>query len=327
MQYLSFGSYVFFVFSGIKSSFYLQKRGWVQTVMELISPLLMMSLIVWGWSKSVEEHFVMEFPVSVTPPIFRDEYLTPRSLLEFCPPQKLLSIQVRIFLGSRSSSNLLFSLNIKFEKFIKLFWVPEKVCVIIFFQLHMYLGRRGLELNLDHAKSFIELSEELSIWWVGLMLLQDLKWDELALAMTLIKEADFMNHTNWMSEMNSTSNMTIDDFLKKEEIFTSAIPLSPVLLSLALKCMDTGTQVSNALTSFSHYRGPLPIPTFDGFVALHKLIRKVLGMSFLEIPFQYLLNVRWCFSCAANLFIYLFFPFLFLLLIEFCHTTIQLVVC
>jgi hypothetical protein len=191
----------------------------------------------------------------------------------------------------------------------------------------MYLGRRGLELNLDHAKSFIELSEELSIWWVGLMLLQDLKWDELALAMTLIKEADFMNHTNWMSEMNSTSNMTIDDFLKKEEIFTSAIPLSPVLLSLALKCMDTGTQVSNALTSFSHYRGPLPIPTFDGFVALHKLIRKVLGMSFLEIPFQYLLNVRWCFSCAANLFIYLFFPFLFLLLIEFCHTTIQLVVC
>jgi hypothetical protein len=40
--------------------------------------------------------------------------------------------------------------------------------------------------------------------------------------------------------------------------------------------MDTGTQVSNALTSFSHYRGPLPIPTFDGFVALHKLIRKVL---------------------------------------------------
>jgi hypothetical protein len=66
--------------------------------MELISPLLMMSLIVWGWSKSVEENFFMEFPVNVTPPIFRDEYLTPRSLLEFCPPQKLLSIQVRNFL-------------------------------------------------------------------------------------------------------------------------------------------------------------------------------------------------------------------------------------
>jgi hypothetical protein len=185
------------VFSGIKSSFYLQKRGWVQTVMELISPLLMMSLIVWGWSKSVEEHFFMEFPVNVTLPVFRDEYLTPRSLLEFCPPQKLLSIQ-------------------------------------------------------------------------------DLKWDELALAMALIKEADFMNNTNWMSEMNSTSNMTIDEFLKKEEIFTSAIPLSPVLLSLALKCMDTGTQVSNALNTFSQYHGPLPIPTFDGFVALHKLIQKVL---------------------------------------------------
>ncbi|CAM6001577.1 unnamed protein product [Sphagnum balticum] len=174
-----------------------KKRGWVQTVMELISPLLMMSLIVWGWSKSVEEHFFMEFPVNVTLPVFRDEYLTPRSLLEFCPPQKLLSIQ-------------------------------------------------------------------------------DLKWDELALAMALIKEADFMNNTNWMSEMNSTSNMTIDEFLKKEEMFTSAIPLSPVLLSLALKCMDTGTQVSNALKTFSQYRGPLPIPTFDGFVALHKLIQKVL---------------------------------------------------
>jgi hypothetical protein len=66
--------------------------------MELISPLLMMSLIVWGWSKSVEENFFMEFPVNVTLPVFRDEYLTPRGLLEFCPPQKLLSIQVRNFL-------------------------------------------------------------------------------------------------------------------------------------------------------------------------------------------------------------------------------------
>ncbi len=145
------------------------------------------------------------------------------------------------------------------------------------------------------------------------MLLQDLKWDELALAMALIKEADFMNNTNWMSEMNSTSNMTIDDFLKKEEIFTSAIPLSPVLLSLALKCMDTGTQVSNALNTFSQYHGPLPIPTFDGFVALHKLIQKVLGMLFLEIPFQYVLNVRWCFSCTAKkLNCFFWFPFLFL---------------
>lgn len=106
--------------------------------------------------------------------------------------------------------------------------------------------------------------------------------------------------------------MTIDDFLKKEEILTSAIPLSPVLLSLALKCMDTGTQVSNALNTFSQYHGPLPIPTFDGFVALHKLIQKVLGMLFLEIPFQYVLNVRWCFSCTAKkLNCFFWFPFLF----------------
>ncbi len=145
------------------------------------------------------------------------------------------------------------------------------------------------------------------------MLLQDLKWDELALAMALIKEADFMNHTNWMSEMNSTSNMTMDEILKKEEIFTSSIPLSPVLLSLALKCMDTGAQVSNALRTFSQYRGPLPIPTFDSFVALHKLIRKVLGTLFLEIPFQYVLNARWCFSCAAKkINCFFLFPFLFL---------------
>jgi hypothetical protein len=197
-----------------------------------------------------------------------------------------------------------------------------------FFSITHVSWRRELELNLDHAKSFIELLEELSIWWVGLMLLQDLKWDELALAMALIKEADFMNHTNWMSEMNSTSNMTMDEFLKKEEIFTSAIPLSPVLLSLALKCMDTGTQVSNALQIFSQYHGPLPIPTFDGFVALHKLIRKVLGMLFLEIPFQYVLNLRCCFSCAAKKINYFFcFLFFFFLLIKFCHTTIQLVVC
>jgi hypothetical protein len=76
--------------------------------MELISPLLMMSLIVWGWSKSVEEHFFMEFPVNVTLPVFRDEYLTPRSLLEFCPPQKLLSIQVRNFFGVKIFIKLVF---------------------------------------------------------------------------------------------------------------------------------------------------------------------------------------------------------------------------
>jgi hypothetical protein len=40
------------------------------------------------------------------------------------------------------------------------------------------------------------------------------------------------------------------------------------------------------------------------------------------------LNVRWCFPCAAKK-VNCFFCFLFFFfsLIEFCHTTVQLVVC
>lgn len=76
------------------SSCRLQKRGWGQTLMELISPLLMMSLVVWGWWKSTEVHYGLEFPVNSTIPLFKalkNEYGTAQSLLQICPPERLLA--------------------------------------------------------------------------------------------------------------------------------------------------------------------------------------------------------------------------------------------
>ena len=66
--------------------------------MELISPLLMMSLVVWGWSKSKEDYYGLEFPVNSTIPLFqvlKNEYGTAQSLLQLCPPDRLLA-QVNI---------------------------------------------------------------------------------------------------------------------------------------------------------------------------------------------------------------------------------------
>lgn len=78
----------------LSSAWWLQRRGWAQTIMELISPLLMMSLIVWGWSMSEEQHFPMEFPVNSTIPlasILKNEFGTANSLLQLCPLDVLLS--------------------------------------------------------------------------------------------------------------------------------------------------------------------------------------------------------------------------------------------
>lgn len=77
----------------------IQRRGWGQTLMELISPLLMMSLVVWGWSKSKEDQFALEFPVNSTIPLFqvlKNEYGSAQSLLQLCPPDRLLSQVSRI---------------------------------------------------------------------------------------------------------------------------------------------------------------------------------------------------------------------------------------
>ncbi|KAG0628160.1 hypothetical protein M758_1G005600 [Ceratodon purpureus] len=55
---------------------------------------LMMSLVVWGWAKSMDDHFAMEFPVNSTIPLFgalQNDYGTAQSLLQLCPPDKLLA--------------------------------------------------------------------------------------------------------------------------------------------------------------------------------------------------------------------------------------------
>lgn len=68
--------------------------------MELISPLLMMSLVVWGWSQSKEDHYALEFPVNSTIPLFQvlqNEYGSAQSLLQLCPPDRLLSQVGSIF--------------------------------------------------------------------------------------------------------------------------------------------------------------------------------------------------------------------------------------
>jgi hypothetical protein len=65
--------------------------------MEIVSPLLLMALLVWGWAWSVEEHFQAEVFVNETLPVallMRQGLMaSSKSLLELCPPE-LLARQV-----------------------------------------------------------------------------------------------------------------------------------------------------------------------------------------------------------------------------------------
>ncbi|KAH8952939.1 hypothetical protein BDL97_09G111100 [Sphagnum fallax] len=74
-----------------------KRRGWGQTTMEIISPLLMMLLLIWGWSLSMEDHFKDQVFVDTTIPIlasFKNQFsLNSKSsnFLQLCPPSSKLT--------------------------------------------------------------------------------------------------------------------------------------------------------------------------------------------------------------------------------------------
>ncbi|CAK9279363.1 unnamed protein product [Sphagnum jensenii] len=74
-----------------------KRRGWEQTTMEIISPLLMMLLLIWGWSLSMEDHFKDQVFVDTTIPIlasFKNQFsLNSKSnnFLQLCPPSSKLT--------------------------------------------------------------------------------------------------------------------------------------------------------------------------------------------------------------------------------------------
>jgi len=65
--------------------------------MEIVSPLLLMTLLVWGYSRSVEEHYHAEMFVNQSLPLsflLKQELLSnSESVLQLCPPS-LLAQQV-----------------------------------------------------------------------------------------------------------------------------------------------------------------------------------------------------------------------------------------
>lgn len=46
---------------------------------------------------------------------------------------------------------------------------------------------------------------------------------------------------------------------------------------IGLKCIESAIQVSTFVKSFNAYNGPVPVPSFDAFVHVHKLLQRSLS--------------------------------------------------
>jgi hypothetical protein len=82
--------------------------------MEIFSPLLLMTLLVWGWSRSVEEYHDAEIFANHTVPISfmlkENVFSSSRSLLQLCPPSVLaqqVSPPKSLFLGALALARFL----------------------------------------------------------------------------------------------------------------------------------------------------------------------------------------------------------------------------
>lgn len=111
---------------------------------------------------------------------------------------------------------------------------------------------------------------------VGLVV-QNATPEELALIATLLRE-DVLKGLDGLQAMNFTGNMTLGDALINGLHSIGSVPMSPALLSLAMKCVGSASQLATAFDAFNEYHGPLPVPTFDAFVGLGKLIRQAIGI-------------------------------------------------
>ncbi|KAG0616755.1 hypothetical protein M758_5G140000 [Ceratodon purpureus] len=161
---------------------------------EILSPLLFMTLLVWGWARSVEEHFQEDIFVNQTLPISllvkQDLLSNSKSLLELCPPSLL--VQQRLS--------------------------PEELGLLVALMREEVAHGFGKSTLRNLTKSFAH------------------------------GEANSYNVTS----------------------------ISPALADLSLKCLESAVQVSTVMKTFNAYNGPLPVPSFDGFVQAHKLLQRSL---------------------------------------------------
>jgi hypothetical protein len=81
--------------------------------------------------------------------------------------------------------------------------------------------------------------------------------------------------------LNNLANSTLNGLLPSKGTESDANLLSPELLLLAAKCLNTAQESLLAVRALSNYNGPLPVPSFDSYVGLHRLVVKGLGLYFL----------------------------------------------
>ncbi|KAL3693440.1 hypothetical protein R1sor_007091 [Riccia sorocarpa] len=176
-----------------------KKRGLSQTILELISPILMISLLVLGWYKSTPDHYDSAVFANASLPVldeFKDAFLDSRNFLRNCPPATLLKQRL-----SRKELELLASIT-----------------------------RKQFEKSVNQGYNF-----------------------------------------NW-----TEANATLVDELSKGHEDSENLELTPELLLLASKCVDTAQEIISAIDLINQYNGPLPVPRLDTFVSVHKLIKRAL---------------------------------------------------
>ena len=101
----------------------------------------------------------------------------------------------------------------------------------------------------------------------------------MALIATLLRE-DVLKGLDGLQALNNTGNMTLAEALINGQSLMGKIPMSPALLSLAMKCVGSASQLQTAFDAFNDYHGPLPVPSLDGFIGFGKLIQQAIGMLF-----------------------------------------------
>ncbi|CAM6059930.1 unnamed protein product [Sphagnum tenellum] len=214
-----------------------KRRGWGQTTMEIISPLLMMLLLIWGWSLSMEDHFKDQVFVDTTIPIlasFKNQFpLNSKSsnFLQLCPPSSKFTHHQQV-----SKEELaIMSLLMKEEKTLKIWEAMIS------------------SLNLIHNHTIASLVD----------------------AFVHAKEEEEKTTTKSTQQQMMTSkiNNTSSASLPLQRHFKA---FSPLFLALSLSCIDSTTKMSATIHAFNNYFGPLLVPTFDEFVQVHKLVKSTL---------------------------------------------------
>ncbi|OAE27724.1 hypothetical protein AXG93_4193s1240 [Marchantia polymorpha subsp. ruderalis] len=179
-----------------------KKRGMIQTIMELISPLLMISLLVLGWARSTPDHYDSAVFANASLPEFNkftDTFMDTRNFIHNCPPAMLVKQ------------------NLSLKEL----------------QLLARLMTQQLQANGGQAINFNLTAANATLF------------------------DDLMRAQN-QGDPNELAAVT------------------PELLLLALKCVDTAQEIISALDLIDQYNGPLPVPSFDTYVAAHKLIKAAL---------------------------------------------------